>query len=368
MRISWFRPWLLAPLLALTPSAWAQTSVSTPAPSASPTPTATEAAPLDEDALEAEEERREDEERRERRRRRRGGREDVAFGSSVKVASGEVNRDDIVVMGGTAEIDGTQKGDVVVIGGKARISGTVDGDVVVIGGPLELERTASIDGDAVAVGGPLKKEEGATVSGETVSAQGMSFFPKIWPALPWQLGWGSLLWMSVGQWLWDAAVALLLTVLIAAVLPARVEAAAPVLRERALPCLGWGALTWAGTWLLAGILFISCIACILSPLPILFFQVAKYFGMTVLFLVIGQSLGRTGFSKELTLMPALLLGFVVLSLLALVLPLAWWVYELAGAGCAMLTKFGTLRPWFEPRPTPPPATTTTSLPAPEPLV
>ena len=363
MNTPWLRSSLVALLAALAPHTWAQPEE--PRPAVTPTGAAAEATATPRaDVPDEVDEHTEADERRERRRRRRGKKEDVRFGSSVRVAAGETNENEIVVMGGTADIEGKQKGDVVVIGGSARVSGEVDGSVVVIGGPLELDSTANIERDAVAIGGPLNKKEGATVGGDTVSMGGLGMIPSVLPNMSWDFGWGSMLLMSFASWLQTAFLALLLTIVITAVMPARVEATAAVLSQRWFPSFGAGGLGWIGSWLLAGLLVLTCIGCVLAPFPILFYKVAKYFGMAALFVTVGQSMGRTGFGKELTLLPSLLLGYLLLSLIGLLLPFAWWLYTFLGAGAAILTRFGTMRPWFRPStPVAPPPSSTTLTPA-----
>ena len=84
---------------------------------------------------------------RTRRESRNGDR--VRFGGSVTVEEGE-----------------SVAGDVVVIGGSARIDGEVLGDVVVVGGSLRMGPHADISKDAVVVGGTLDRDPGARVGGE----------------------------------------------------------------------------------------------------------------------------------------------------------------------------------------------------------
>jgi hypothetical protein len=94
-----------------------------------------------------------------RRRRSGGGRDDrVRFGGSIQIGEDE-----------------KVPGDVVVIGGSAQIDGEVDGDVVVVGGSLTLGPKANITNDAVVVGGGLRRDPGARVGGrvEEVSVGGL---------------------------------------------------------------------------------------------------------------------------------------------------------------------------------------------------
>jgi hypothetical protein len=84
--------------------------------------------------------------RRSRFEHRSGDR--VRFGGSVTVDEGE-------------SVDG----DVVVIGGSAHVNGEVTGDVVVVGGRLDLGPHADIRQDAVVVGGAMRRDPGARIGG-----------------------------------------------------------------------------------------------------------------------------------------------------------------------------------------------------------
>ena len=56
-------------------------------------------------------------------------------------------------------------GDVVVIGGSAEIDGEVTGDVTVVMGTLDLGQDAVVQGDVNVVGGPLRRAAGSRVDG-----------------------------------------------------------------------------------------------------------------------------------------------------------------------------------------------------------
>jgi hypothetical protein len=59
---------------------------------------------------------------------------------------------------------------IVVIGGSARVNGHAEDDVVVIGGTLRLGPKAVVDGDVVSFGGEIEKDPGAVVRGTTDEA------------------------------------------------------------------------------------------------------------------------------------------------------------------------------------------------------
>jgi hypothetical protein len=83
---------------------------------------------------------------------------------------------------------------VVVLGGSARIDGHAEDDVVVIGGSLNLGPKAVVDGNVVTVGGSLVRDPGATVAGTIDEAA----IP--WPAIgfePWD---SDAWWPTVALW------------------------------------------------------------------------------------------------------------------------------------------------------------------------
>ena len=98
-----------------------------------------------------------------------------------KVPKDETVKEDVVVSGGNAIIDGTIEGDLAVMGGTVDINGTVEGDVAVFGGNLTvlgtIEKDAAvfggnirnkgmIEGDLFVAGGTVSLDSGSTVEGQ----------------------------------------------------------------------------------------------------------------------------------------------------------------------------------------------------------
>jgi hypothetical protein len=78
----------------------------------------------------------------------------VRIGGSVTVARDEMVDDDVVVIGGSANIDGQVDGDVVVVGGSAVLGPNADirNDLTVVGGTLSRDPSATIGGRVQEVG------------------------------------------------------------------------------------------------------------------------------------------------------------------------------------------------------------------------
>lgn len=98
---------------------------------------------------------------------------------------------------------------VVVLGGSARIDGRVEDDVVVVGGGLRLGPKAFVQGNVVTVGGSVTQEPGATVQGTIDEAA-------FWPGVTFDPDWGDWMptlsfWGSVFRLSFTMVIAVLLT-------------------------------------------------------------------------------------------------------------------------------------------------------------
>ena len=116
------------------------------------------------DALE---EQRQAEQRRDRRPRARKVRTDtrLSLGSSLTIDDNETSQD-VVVLGGSLDVDGKVRGDAVVVGGSAEIRGEVSGTVTTVGGSIVLGPGGKIYGDAISIGGAVHRDADAEIYGE----------------------------------------------------------------------------------------------------------------------------------------------------------------------------------------------------------
>jgi len=104
---------------------------------------------------------------------------------------------------------------IVVIGGSARIDGHAEDDVVVIGGSLRLGPKAVVDGDVVTVGGELMRDPGASVGGTIDEAA----IP--WPSIAFDPDWSGAWWptLALGGSVIRMCVVLMIAVLLMLVAP-----------------------------------------------------------------------------------------------------------------------------------------------------
>jgi hypothetical protein len=101
--------------------------------------------------------------------------DEVIFGGTYTLESGETLSGDLVVIGGivTTEMDSMVNGDVVVIGGQAEINGTVNGNLAGIGGVVTLSETAVLNGDFVVIGSVMNRDPAAQINGQQVDLSGI---------------------------------------------------------------------------------------------------------------------------------------------------------------------------------------------------
>ena len=145
---------------------------------------------LRQEHLEAIEDALEDQRRAERHRRRsRRGRRvrtdtRVSFGSSLTIEEDETAQD-VVVLGGSLDLDGEVRGDAVVIGGSAEVGGEVSGTLTVVGGSVFLGPEAKIYGDVMSFGGSVHRDSSAEIYGEiTEVSLGPDFdVDDLWPGI-----------------------------------------------------------------------------------------------------------------------------------------------------------------------------------------
>lgn len=77
-----------------------------------------------------------------------------SFGNSLTIEERE-STNDVVVIGGSLEVDGEVVGDVVVIGGGVEVNGEIRGDLTAIGGSIDIGPDANISGEVTSVGGSI---------------------------------------------------------------------------------------------------------------------------------------------------------------------------------------------------------------------
>ncbi len=95
----------------------------------------------------------------------------VQVGKSISVGQNE-QVGDVVCIGCSVHMKGSC-GDLVVIAGSATIDGDVKGDAVAILGSIHLDEDASVSGDVATVGGRVWRHPNAAVKGDISSRSGV---------------------------------------------------------------------------------------------------------------------------------------------------------------------------------------------------
>lgn len=132
------------------------------------------------------------------------------------VAADERARE-VVVIGGTAVIEGRVRTDVILVAGTLKIAGTgrVGGDVVVVAGSAEIEAGAQLAGSLVTAGAGLTAPSGFKPRGEMVSVGTLGLGGPIAAMVPWLtegLFWGRPIAPRL-PWVWAAVCVLALVYL-----------------------------------------------------------------------------------------------------------------------------------------------------------
>ena len=295
-------------------------------------------------------------------------------------------REDIVRIGGSVSVDSDElvRGDVVVIGGSANINGEVDGEVVVVGGSAQFGPQSDVRGDITVVGGGLSRDSGAVIRG-AIKEIGFG-------DIPWRGEWGrraSWNWMDgiypvarLTGTLLRITLLILLTTLVLFVARTPVEQIAD--RVAADPVKSWF-IGFLAEMLFIPMLVITAVVLSISiiGIPLLVLLPVAVVGLLVVMLVgftaVAYHVGRLLQDKVealrtrpyaatftgilLIVSPVLLarlvglsenLGFVVWPIAAVGFLLEYTVWT-AGLGAAALARFNP--------PAPPPTTAMTTTPA-----
>lgn len=277
----------------------------------------------------------------------------VSVSGDQHVPEGKIHHGDLVTIMGDARIDGEVTGQVVVVLGRLEMNGTARGQVVSVLSDTIIGPNARIGGDLVNIGWLMKREHGSQVDGEVINVSFMQFVP----FLDHGQGWTRLLWLFFVWKLIKLAGLFLMLLLISALVPRRVAQIATAFPEK----WGWALLT--GLLAYAGMV-VACVilACTLIGIPLAIalgfaVKVIKWLGLAAILFLVGQTMGRNLFKRDLSHLACVMGGFVVYAVLSLI-PLFGAAFTIVlnmlAVGIALLTKFGADESWGRAQPLPPP--------------
>jgi uncharacterized RDD family membrane protein YckC len=255
----------------------------------------------------------------------------TAMGNDIVIKEDETAHD-VVVMGGTASIDGSVTGDLVVLMGNVRLGpkARVKRDLVVVCGSLEADPAAVIGHDRVVIG-----------PGGFTKALGLGKLPAQW------LQQGVFLARPLPhQYLWSwlvAALALLLYLIIGLLFPRQVQATVTMLDEKPGNALLAGVLTFLVTGPLLLLLAITVVGLVVVPFIAVGLLAAFLFGKVAVYRYAGQQLGaQFGWGALQKPLLALLVGTLIFCLLYTVPVLGlliWCAVATLGIGAVLLAVF-----------------------------
>jgi hypothetical protein len=263
-------------------------------------------------------------------------------------------QENIVILSGSALIEGLIEENVVALGGRVTLSGRVQHDVFGLGAQVILKSTAVVEGDVVCIGGTLEKESGCRVEGDTTYFKLSTFIPKF------AGGWKGFFSLSLVPFILIFKLIMvfiwfLIILVVVNVIPTRVTFASDRIRKDFGPVMGTGLLS---VIIYAFLVIIAALLCIvLIGIPILLALLAAHFFITVfgrvtVYHFFGDSLAKAIGQSKPSPLGAALLGLLAVSFLTFIpfLGILFSLFiEFLTFGVAIRTKFGSTENWFQKR-------------------
>lgn len=286
----------------------------------------------------------------------------IHVGEDFTLPSGST-ASDVVVVGGSATIEGRVTSGLVVVGGLAVLSPTavIDGDLVVFGRGVRIAEGATVGGDTIIVGGPAETAASFQPGGErvVVGLGGLGGLGEmIAPLLQW-VGSGLLMgrpFVPTLGWMWGVAlIALLFYLLVAVLFQGPVGKCVAVLENRPATAFLAGLLVLLLVGPVALLLFVSVVGLLIVPFLMAAMLAAGLVGrVAVASWVGGRVLRVAGLQDSVPAAPTFVTGFVVVCLtymIPLVGLLIWTMVGVLGLGTVALALISTYRE-ENPRPAP----------------
>jgi len=277
--------------------------------------------------------------------------DEIVFGGTYTLESGEVLDGSLVVFGGSAALEESSQvqGDVVIFGGTLDAQGDITGSVVGIGGLVTLGDSASVEQDIIIFGANLDQALGAEVGGNVVNGITSPLalnFPGDMRVPRFQVSFNPFFqfaWFMLRAFLW-AIVAVVLVLF----LPRQFTEISRTAIHQPFISIGLGLLTMFILPILLLVLLITLICSPISLMGMLLLAVAWGFGLIALGLELGNRIAamfKQDWAPALSAGVGTLLLILVLNGLQAVIPCVGWVFPalagMIGIGAVILTRFGT---------------------------
>lgn len=214
----------------------------------------------------------------------------VRISGDFKLGKDESTNNDVVIIGGTAEIEGNINGDLIMIGSKGTFSGRANGDMILVGTTLRVKQGATANGDFVSIGSDTPGSDNLKINGDRTS---LNAFAPITPFFPEMISNLFLLRpmspsSSIGWVL--AIVALALYLASAMAFPKPLTQLNLLLLQRLIPSFLIGLALVIGGAILTGVLTITVVGVLAIPFLILGLILLGFFGRIVISYTIGKLL------------------------------------------------------------------------------
>jgi uncharacterized RDD family membrane protein YckC len=268
----------------------------------------------------------------------------VRLGQDYTLGAGNTVRE-VVVIAGTATIEGRVESNVVVVFGQARLASTasIGGDFVVVGGSAVVSPGAQVGHDLVIVGGTFDPPAGFAPGGEQVvigSAAVGSGLRAVGPWITRGLFWGRPLVPDL-PWVWSiVAIFFLVYLALNVVLNEPVRACADTLAEKPLTTFLAGLLVL----LLAGPVSLLLVVSIIGVVVVPFVHCAIFLAWIIGKVGVARWIGRSLVREEspdnkAQALRSFTLGFAIV-MVAYMIPIlgfvAWTMVGVFGLGAATL--------------------------------
>lgn len=253
----------------------------------------------------------------------------------------------VVAVGRPLDIAAPVAGRVLSVGGDLRIRSRVDGDVVSWGGNVVLSGAGRVAGDLIVFGGEVSGVEGKVAGRILTPGSLAAIYLAEARQLPWRHAPGSRPAVLVGIRLFVLALWLAAATVVLWLFGSPVARAAVCLEESPGNAAAAGILTIALLFLLTVTALAALPPAAADAAAVLFLALAaglKIFGMTGLFLFLGQKLTRRHAPRARP--AAMALGVLTAGLLSLIPvagPILWSAASIFAVGAAAYTRFGSPR-------------------------
>jgi uncharacterized RDD family membrane protein YckC len=275
----------------------------------------------------------------------------VRFGQDYTLPAGSASGD-LVLIFGSANVEGTVFGDLVVVMGSARLGtgAVVHGDTVVIGGNLDVASGAVASRDVVTVGGVMNAPSDFVSGGEHVIVGYPGLETTLRNFSAWLTGglfWGRLVVPRLG-WIWAVlAITFVIYLAVALLFNSAVETTGKVLSARPAGSLFAGLIVLALAGPLSFLLAVSVVGLVAVPVLMFALVAAAVIGkIGVLWWTGSRLVPQSDSSSRLQFARSVVLGFVLLAALyavPVVALMTWATTSVVGLGAAVLAVSAAYR-------------------------